>query len=176
MTDDLVGRDPMHVLLGTLVELRSLPPDDWLEGPLTDRAIRLDRLLALTAQLRKIQDWLELNLAEDMEDDTVVTPVGTLRRTPVNRSAWANSGSGERMRDDLAHAVAADIAMDVGTGELDPIKRNVALAALRAAYDAIPSFSEIKVAGRKRFKLRMEDYRTYSTHYTVQIEGAPDDR
>jgi hypothetical protein len=175
MTDDVVDRDPAGVLLGALTELRSLSPDAWLDGDITDRAIRLDRVVALVALLKVAQADLELDLADSMVDNEMPTPVGVLRRLEIRRSTWATAHAGDRMRDDLARAVAAEVAMDNATGEIDPLKRNVAMAALRAIYEAIPSFTEVKVAGRKRFGIDMGLYRTYHSHYTVQI-GEPDDR
>jgi hypothetical protein len=170
-SDDVVDRDPAGVVLGALVELRSVPPDAWTEGSVNDQAVRLDRLAALNALVREAQAMVELSLAESMETDDMPTPVGTLHRVEKRTSTWSYSGAAERMRDDLAMGVAHDVALDVATGELDPMKRNVAIAAMRAAYEAIPSFSELKVAGRRRFGLRMDDYRTYSTRYTVELEG-----
>ena len=73
--------------------------------------------------------------------------LGHVVRAETSRSTWSSDSAPERLRDDLARAVADDVAIDIATGEIDPMKRNVALHALRAAYEAIPSFSSIKQAG-----------------------------
>lgn len=172
MTDDVVDREPAAVLHGAFSEIRCVETDAWTEGLMVEQATRLDYTIALISHLREIQAMLELSLAESMEiDDLPVDGVGVLHRIEKRTSTWAYAGAGERMRDDLAMGVAREVALDVATGELDPMKRNVAMAAMRAAYEAIPSFSEIKVAGRRRFGLRMDDYRSYSTRYSVEIES-----
>lgn len=171
MTDEDVGAEPSRVLAAALIEIRNLTGDQWTDGHMSELALRLDRVVALMKKLAEVQAWLELDLADRMEADVVPVPgIGSLKRTPFTSSGWKYDGAGERMRDDLADAVAKDIAMDVGTGEYDPIKRNVALAAIRAAYEAIPAFSSLKAAGPKRFNVRISDYRNYSTAYRVSLE------
>jgi len=174
MPDDPVDRDPAGVLLGTLTELSTLGPDAWTDGDVTDQAIRLDRLITLSLLVKEAREMIELSLAESMETDDLYTPVGVLRRVERNTSAWRYEGASERLRDDLAMAVASSVAIDVATGEIDPAKRNVAMAAMRKAYEAIPSFSSLKVAGRKSLGLHIGDYRSYSTHYGVDIEPIGD--
>jgi hypothetical protein len=106
-----------------------------------------------------------------MDEDEVTFPgVGRLVRSEKLTTKWRDKSSGEQMRDDLATAVASAVALDVATGEVDPMKRNVALAAIRTAYEAIPSFNNLKVAGRKRLGLRMDDYLAYDSHYVVSLE------
>ena len=101
-------------------------------------------------------------------------PLRPLSGRAISCSAyqWRDGDAGRRMREDLAAAVASEVALDVATGEVDPMKRNVALAALRVAYEAIPSFSSLKQAGRERLKLRISDYRTYTNFYSVKLERA----
>lgn len=165
--------DPAAVALGLVAQLRQMDFTAWTEGTLTDRAFTLHRLTVLQAEARKITDALQEELAPAMTDDTVaIDGLGWLRREEVTREAWKDGGANERMRDDLARSVADSVSLDVATGELDPMKRNVAIAALRAAYDAIPSFSSLKVAGRRRFGLHLSDYRDYTTGYKVSVEAA----
>jgi surface antigen len=76
------------------------------------------------------------------------------------------------MRDDLAHAVANKLSIDLITGEVDRGKRALILEATRIAYEAIPSFSNLKVQGREALGLRMDDYRTFDKVHKVKIQEA----
>jgi len=162
--------DPAEALLASSAVLQGYVPDVWTEGSHFDLAVRLDRIEHLIALLQERREWLQLTLADSMESDEEVTPVGVLRRHEKERSTWRFPEAGRQMREDLAAAVAHEVALDVGTGEVDPVKRNVALHALRTAYEAIPSFSSLKVTGLKRFRLRLEDYRSKETYYSVSLE------
>lgn len=173
LSDERVDVEPAAIVLGALMEIRNIKPDDWTDGPVFDLAYRLDRVEGLITTLQEIASWLELVLSESMiEDDLPIPGIGYLHRQEKQRSTWRYPGASDEMRQNLAEAVASDVARDVATGEIDPMKRNVALAALRAAYEAIPSFSSIKVPGRIRFHVDLEDYRTAETYYTVKIERA----
>lgn len=169
MTDEWI--DPGTVVLVALAELRGLPEDAWTEGPVNDRAMRLDRALALVQMLKDGIRDIELSLIDSMEEDEVIVPgVGKLVRQRSSSSTWRDKDASKRLRDDLAAAVAADIALDVATGEYDPMKRNVALAAIRVAYDAIPAFSSLKVAGRDRLGLSIGDYRAFTDYYVIGLD------
>jgi len=167
--------DPGTVVLTALAELRGIPADDWTEGPVFDRTVRLDRATALIEMLQDCVRDIELSLIDSMEEDEMTFPgIGQLKREEKSTSTWRDGDAGRRMREDLASAVAAEVALDVATGELDPMKRNVAMAALRVAYDAIPSFSSLKTAGRQRLGLDIGDYRRVSTYYTVTLARSED--
>jgi ribosomal protein S12 methylthiotransferase accessory factor YcaO len=163
--------DPATALLTTLAELRGVNPNDWTDGPVFDLALRLDRVVALHRALAEVQSWLELALAERMEtDDMPVEGVGVLHRTEAHRSSWKHAHSSQQMREDLATAVATHVAVDVGTGDIDPVKCNIARHAVELAYEAIPSFTTLKVVGRDRLGLKMGDYRSYDHYYKVNLE------
>jgi len=167
----MVEIEPATALLGVLEELQAIPPDEWTDGDMTELALRLDRVVALRAHLEEVQHWVELSLVERMDSDEVIVPnVGRLRRSRSYRGAWRDSHAGERMRDDLAHAVARAVSVDVGTGDMDPVKRNIALHAIQTAYEAIPSFSSLKVTGQKRLGLDLMDYRSFDAYYSVKLE------
>lgn len=169
--------DPASLVLGYLAELRGIPPEDWTDGPVTDRALRLARLDALSILVSFLAAELETDLIDSMETDTVDIPGGgRLVRSETSSSTWNGEHASEQMRHDLALAVATALAVDVATGAIDTGRRNIALAAVNAAYEAIPSFSSLKVAGRKRFGLEIGDYRTYSTSYKVHVEQEEDER
>jgi hypothetical protein len=162
--------DPGTVVLVALAELRGIPEDAWTDGPVSDRAMRLDRALALMQMLKEGIRDIELSLIDSMEEDEViVTGVGKLVRSRASSAVWKDKESSKRLRDDLAAAVAQEIALDVATGEMDPMKRNVALATLRLAYEAIPSFATVKVAGRDRLGIDIFDYRVYTSYHTVSL-------
>jgi hypothetical protein len=167
----MTDQDPATALLSALQETRVIPDDAWTEGGMFDLALRLDRVNALAEILNKVKGYLETELADRMEaDDVPIHGVGLLHRAPAWRSTWRTKDSGNQMREDLARAVATQVALDVATGDVDQMKRNVALHALRTAYEVIPSFSSLKVAGARRLGLDESDYRERSQYYTVKLE------
>lgn len=160
-------------MLVAMAELRGMQDDRWIEGPIFDRAVRLDRAKALIELLKERCRDVELSLAESMEEDQIIVPgIGRLTRGKSYSSTWKHEDSSKQLRADLADAVAREVSLDVATGDMDPMKRNVALAALRVAYDAIPAFSSLKVAGRDRLHLDIADYRSFQWFSTVSIERA----
>lgn len=166
--------DPASLLLGYIAELRSYDLDDWTEGTIADRGLMLHRLRFLDELLATRIAAVEESLAGSMEYDRIRLPYGELVREETKRERWADEGASERLRNELAEAVALDIATDVATGEVDSMKRNVAIAAMRAAFTAIPSFSSLKVDGRRRFHLDIRDYREVLPGYKVTVIAAED--
>jgi hypothetical protein len=172
MTDEpVVDRAPAGVALGCLVELRSVP--DWTDGDFLDKAVALSRLKAIVTLCKEAMATLELDLAESMPEDTMTTPVGLLRRTEKVTSTWKHDGSGDQFRDDLSNAVVMRVAVDVGTGEMDPVKRNVAREALRVLYEAIPAISTVKSGAKRALGIDIGDYRSFSRHYAVELQEEP---
>jgi len=168
--------DPGTVVLTALAELRGIPDDRWLEGSVFERVIRLDRAKTAAFVMKEAIAAIELSLIDSMDEDEMTFPgIGRVTRSEKLTTKWRDPGSGERMREDLAFAAASSVAVDVATGEVDPMKRNVALAAIRTAYEAIPSFNNLKVAGRKRLGLKMDDYLAYDSHYVVKLESDEDE-
>lgn len=165
--------DPTALALSTLAELRGVNEEDWTHGTLTELGLRLHRLRAMQAFLQELIAEIEESAAADMETETMDIPgLGRLRREEKTSESWRAENSGAQMRDDLAVAVAQSVAMDNATGEIDPMKRNVAMAAMRLAYEAIPSFSTLKVAGRSRLGLHIGDYRSFTdAGYAVKVEA-----
>ena len=174
--DQLPNDEPAGMTLAILALLRGIPDDRWTDGPVTDRGIRLHRLLALGAVIDDLTDQINESLIGDMEGDVVDVPgMGRLHREEVTSSAWSDSHARERMQDDLTQAVARVVARDVATGEVNPMKRNVAIHTMRTALAAIPSFSTLLKAGRTQLGLHIDDYRTYATHYKVTVEAIEDE-
>lgn len=164
---------PEDVLAQVLLDLERLKPDQWEDGELGDKARRLHLVRQVLDHLRLAADLLEMNIAREMRTDLEQVPgLGDVYRTEETRSAWRDDDSASRMREDVATAVANKIAIDLLTGEVDRGKRAVVMEAFRLAYEAIPSFSNLKVAGRKHLGLRMDDYRTFDTTYRVKIREA----
>jgi hypothetical protein len=172
MTDEpVVDRAPAGVALGCLVELRSVP--DWTDGDFLDRAVALSRLKAIVTLCKEAMVHLEVDLAESMPEDTMTTPVGLLRRTEKVTSTWRDDAAGDRFREDLAHAVVIEVSMDIGSGEVDPIKRNIAAAALRKLYEVIPAISTVKSGAKRAIGIDIGDYRSFSRHYAVELQEEP---
>lgn len=166
---DVSDADPAAALLGMIAELRSFRPEHW-DGDLLTRALAYSRLRFLAALCTENAEALEADLAASMETDDVQAGPLRLHREPTTRSAWRHKDSGRQMREDLAQAIAASLALDMATGEINPVIRNIVVATMRAAYEAIPSFSSLNKAGRERFGLRVGDYREFSTVYKVTVE------
>lgn len=165
--------DAGALVLAALAELRGIKSEQWVEGTVRDRAIVLDRVRELSRVLADATTELELSLIDSMESDELLVPgVGLFKRVPSRSSTWRDGDASRRMRKDLARAVADHIALDVATGELDEGKRNVALATMREALDVIPAFSSLKQGSRERFGLDIEDYRTFTTYYSIKVEAA----
>lgn len=163
--------EPAGTTLAVYALLQGIPPDAWIDGTVIDQGIRLDRLRALQGLAHFLAQEIEDTLIGAMDSDHVDLPgIGRLVRSETSSSKWSTEHASDRMREDLARAVATSIALDIATGAIDTTRRNIALAAINAAYEAIPSFSSLKVAGRSRFGLHIGDYRTYSTSYKVTVE------
>lgn len=166
-------RTPDSALTAASDALAAVEADEWTEGTLGEVAARLRLLRSMIVFVKELESMAELHLIESMDTDHLeVDGVGRFTREETTTSTWADDGASERMRSDLAMAVARNVSVDVGTGEIDEIKQRVAMATMRAAYEAIPSFSSLKVAGRRRFGLRLDDYRTYGNGYRIIMEEA----
>jgi hypothetical protein len=164
--------EPAGLALATLDLLRAVPPEDWTHGNVGELARRLHRLRSFQAFLRELILDIEETLVAEMEADTMdIAGVGRLRREETISSTWRTDNASAQLRDDLAAAIALSVSVDNATGESDDMKRNVAMATMRLAFEAIPSFSNLKVAGRSRLGLHMGDYRTYDRSYVVKVEA-----
>lgn len=149
---------------------------DWLDlpDPTEDETRVLAERLAiarlLSAKLGPAIIELSAELAARMEADDVEVPgVGVLRRSWKRRSEWANDTSGEDLRRDVRDAVVRDLALDLRTGELDTVTRNIAGAAVDAVFEILPAPSSIKQSA-KRYGLRIGDYRRFSDSASVAVE------
>jgi len=59
--------DPGTVVLTALAELRGIAGDEWIEGSLFERTVRLDRCKTLIGLLKQATYEIELSLIESME-------------------------------------------------------------------------------------------------------------
>jgi hypothetical protein len=143
---------------------------DPTEGTLDELARRLAMARILASLLTDIGDAIELDLAARMEDDEVRVPhVGVLVRSREKRSSWRDSYASAEFRREVGQAVIKEIALDIVTGELEPVKRNVAEATVALMFDVIPAFSSVKARG-KALGVHPSDYRIESEVTRVTID------
>jgi hypothetical protein len=167
MTQD----NPADMLYDALASVTDITEANLLDGSMADVIMRLDATNRLLHRLRSIADALELALIPLLPDDGFhVEHVGTVRRNRRKSTRLRYDGASQQMRLDIARAVANSVAVDVFTGEIDMGKRDVAYSAVTQAWEVVPSFSNMKVAGAKRFGLSLEDYVETSFVDTLVIE------
>lgn len=148
---------------------------DPTDGSTDELAERYLAARALANELTAIGDAIELELAARMETDEVaVAGVGVLVRRPEKRSAWRDKHASAEFRYQTGLAIVREIALDIATGELEPVKRNVAQATIDLAFEVIPAFSSVKARGRA-LGIHPDEYRTSSEVYKVTIDTAQED-
>jgi len=145
---------------------------DWTEPETIDaRGNAYLALYDLRAAIDHAMDFLEADLIDAMPADVLPVANGnTLRRAENRRTAWAEPESADRLRLDLRHAIVASIASDVATGELDPARARIAAAAVDAVYRAVGNFSNVLVGAQREFDVRLADYRTAVTSYSIKVD------
>ena len=142
---------------------------DVTDGELVDLARRLATANAAMACLKSIAEALTMELAARVESETTtVEGFGLIERGYSRRSAWAQSDSADLLRHDLGEAVVAKVALDLATGELDPVKRNIARAAVSELWEVLPAFSSLK-RGAHRLGIHIDEYRTFSDVPVVRV-------
>lgn len=165
----------METLASQVADLLTLSVQgDVTDGDLADLARRLSTAQVAVEQLRLLAEMLQLELAARVEDEVTPVPgVGLIQRGYTRRSQWRDPDSAELLRSDIANAVTSTLALDIATGELDPVKRNIARAAIDALWEILPAFSSVKQPAR-RYGIRISDYRTYQDVPVVRValEGA----
>ena len=145
---------------------------DPTDGSLDELAERYLAARALANEFTAIGDAIELELAARMETDEVpVRGVGVLVRGAEKRSAWRDKHASAEFRYQTGLAVVREIALDIATGELEPVKRNVAQATVDLMLDVIPAFSSVKARGRA-LGIHPDEYRTVSEVYRVTVDTA----
>ena len=150
----------------TLLETTNL--DDLTEGALDELGMRLTLALHTIAKATQLRDALEIALIDAMPEATLVMGGTTIRREPKVRSTWKEGGAA-RMREDVAFGVATKLATDVGTGEVDTVRRNLMQNAINESLKVFNSPQGLKKAGREDIGLRMGEYKNYSDGYNVTV-------
>lgn len=149
--------------------LYALKLEDATQEDTEHLALLLGDCVEMMAAVTKLHSDLQLELAARMEADTVTIPgVGFLARTQEPTSRWKDADSAETLRHDLREAIAQRLSANIRTGEVDLMTRNIVREALDAAFEIIPSFSNIKAPGRK-LGLDIGDYREFGTRYRVAL-------
>jgi hypothetical protein len=162
--------DPTATSAAILDSLEATPRGSWTEGPFDDVARRFALLTRVTAVVHELLGDLNDQLVASMEDDAMAVPgVGVLAREKVVRSSWKDKTASADLRENLIQNAARTVAADIGTGDVDEVKRNIATAALTLAFSAVPSFDKLTQAGAKALGMRISDYRDYSDAYKVKI-------
>lgn len=165
----------MDTLASQVADLLTLSMEgDVTDGELADLARRLSTSQVAIEQLRLLAEMLQLELAARVENDVTPVPgVGLIERGYTRRSKWRTEDSPAELRHDIADAVTSALSLDIATGELDPVKRNIARAAIDALWDILPAFQSVKQPAR-RYGIRISDYREYSDVPVVRVvlEGA----
>jgi hypothetical protein len=149
--------------------------EDCIDGDTPELARRYRLALEAGAALRQLVDDLSDELAARMEADQVRVPgVGMLERKRERRSTWLHEHSSVEFRKAVGDTAVNRIALDVGTGELDPVRRNIGRAVVDLLWEYVPSFSSVKAAG-KRDGIDVDQFRTtsYVERVELSLEGEP---
>jgi len=154
-----------------LDDLARLKPDEWTEGPLHDVGQRLAMLLmiqrAVNERVVELQDALRMSMDEDVMP---VPGFGRIHRTLTRSSRWRDEHASADFRADVWKAAQNEVAVDKLTGEVDQGKLNIARAVTRELDDALPAFSSLKQAGRRRLRIDIDEYRIFDDVYKIELE------
>lgn len=138
-----------------------------VEGSVADLAKRLALFLKIKALLdlaiKDMSDAMALKMDFELLD---VPGYGWLKKVPTETSRWKDKNSSTDLREDIKSAVVASVAMDIGTGELDPVKRNIARATADRLMSILPQPNAVLKEG-KNYGIDIRDYRDYTQTYRV---------
>jgi hypothetical protein len=161
--------DPERACAEFIGALEHIAAEEWIDGPVPDIGRRLAMARWILVRIQRAVNDMSDALALSMEEDSLtVDGFGILKRTPIKSSRWRYEESAQRLRDDVRDAVVSSIAMDIATGEVDPVKRNIARVAIDRVWDIVPSFSTIKAAGRS-YDLDINEYRDFVTVNKIEL-------
>lgn len=143
--------------------------DAVCDGSLDDVARNYDAALRLKAAAQDAIDACTESLLDRLEDETTtIAGLGVFARTTTSRKRNRYDDSADRMRSALMEAVARSVAFDVATGEIDPIKRNIARAAVDLATQHA-SVSGLKQSARKALDIAPDDFYEYQRTATIKF-------
>src|SRR5262245_41277347 len=149
--------------------LRASTTQEWITGTPQQLSTRMAILRVVEAlvkrAVRDVNDALVWTLESEKQ---YVLGFGTLMKTPRESTRWRTPDAGQAMRLDVGSAVVQSIAMDIGSGEIDREKQNIARETVNRLYDIIPAFSTVKAAGR-RYGIDITDYRESTISYTMEL-------
>lgn len=161
----------MNTSIGSVTEVVAdlVETDAICEGTVNDVAQNYADALRLKAVAQQAIDACTESLLDRLEDDqTNIAGLGSFARTTTNRKRNRYEDSAERMRSALIESVARHIAFDVATGEIEPMKRNVARAAVDLATQHA-SLSSLKQSARKALDLAPDDFYEYQRTATIKF-------
>jgi hypothetical protein len=149
---------------------------DATEGTARDVAQRFALATALKAECSALLDECSESLNDRMEGKTLHLPgVGLFQRGTKQRKRNRYDDTPDRLRSDVISAISGEVALDVASGEVDPMKRNVARAALDRIYEVM-SVGAPKALARTSLGIAPDDYyeidRVASVTFRAGIEEA----
>lgn len=163
---------PMNTLQAAAEAVAVLVETDAVcDGSLDDVARSYADALRLKAVAQEAIDAAAESLLDRLEEDqTNIAGLGQFARSTTSRKRNRYDDSADQMRSALSEAVARSVAFDVATGEIDPMKRNVARAAVDLAVQHA-SVSGLKQSARKALGIAPDDF--YEYQRTAIIKFTP---
>jgi len=165
--------DPDVVLTDSISAIMDLTLDDVTEADIAAKGLRYEMVLNLLAELTILRDALEVSLLDTMPTDSLNAGAIRITREESTRSTWSDGGAA-RMREDVSHSVATKLATDVGTGEVDPVRRNLMQNAIRESLKYFSAPSGIKKLAREDLGLGIGDYKTFSHPNVITVTRITD--
>ena len=164
--------EPLDTALRAALTTLAEQADTADDGTLDEVAARYQAALHLGLVAKHIRDTCEESLNERMETDEVIIPnIGRfVRSRQLSSATFIDKQSGPRFREDLAQAVASKVALDIGTGEINVERRNVAREAIRILSMYIPSIAGTKGKARDELGIDIDQYKNRSWRNTVKLE------
>lgn len=142
--------------------------DHATTGTIGEYAQRLDMLRRIIALATELRNAIELAIAEAMPENRMVEGGLRISRERSSRSYWRDADSSERMREAIEQQVATTLALDVGTGEIDPVRKNLISYAIHQLWDVLPAPSTLK-AGARKYGINLRDFREFQPGFTIRI-------
>jgi len=171
VTDDQLSDIVDAYLSEAFTALDIIELDHATEGTVGEYAQRLDLCLRIIRAATELRNALELALAEAMPESRMIEGGLRITRERAARSYWKDPDSSERMRAAIEASVSQRLALDVGTGEVDPVRRNLISYAIHELWEVLPAPSALK-AGAKKYGLRISDYREFQDGFTIRLSPA----
>lgn len=144
------------------------------EGTFVELVERHTQLTRVKEAVRTMMNGLEQSMIDSMPEDTMIASGFVVKREEVPRTSWKSKDSSAAMRADIGHQVATKLSTDVMTGDVDVMRRNLIENAINEVWEVVPAPSTMKAEGRRRFGLKVSDYRDTTTGYKVTVSTAPE--